>query len=95
MQAERHVLDHVVVMSVDEAVESVGPVLRGELHQAFEGGATQASDHRTGERREGQEDLDVLRRVSLLPRTAVYTVALFSILALGSFGGHEFIYFQF
>lgn len=44
---------------------------------------------------ERAKDLDLLRKVSLIPRTAVYTVALISILALGSFGGHEFIYFQF
>ena len=40
-------------------------------------------------------DLDVLRRLSLFPRTVVYAGAMASILTLGSFGGREFIYFQF
>ena len=44
---------------------------------------------------EKTQDLNVLRRASIVPRTAVYTVAVMSILALGSFGGREFIYFQF
>ena len=41
------------------------------------------------------KDQNLLQHVSIFPRTAVYTIAIFSILALGSFGGREFIYFQF
>jgi D-alanyl-lipoteichoic acid acyltransferase DltB (MBOAT superfamily) len=40
-------------------------------------------------------DLDVLRGLSLVPRTCVYSAAMLSILTLGSFGGRDFIYFQF
>ena len=44
---------------------------------------------------ESSKDLNVVLHMSLMPRTAVITVVLFMILTLGSFGGREFIYFQF
>jgi alginate O-acetyltransferase complex protein AlgI len=40
-------------------------------------------------------DLDVIRGLSLFPRTCAYATTISSILMLGSFGGREFIYFQF
>ena len=40
-------------------------------------------------------DLDVVRGLSLVPRSLAYATAMTSILILGSFGGREFLYFQF
>ncbi|EMI17894.1 membrane bound O-acyl transferase MBOAT family protein [Rhodopirellula maiorica SM1] len=44
---------------------------------------------------EKSKDLDFIRGLSLFPRTITYSTAMASILLLGSFGGREFIYFQF
>lgn len=44
---------------------------------------------------EAYGDSDVLRKLSVVPRTLTYAGTVFGILALGSFGGREFIYFQF
>lgn len=44
---------------------------------------------------EWTNDLDLIRSLSLFPRTVAYTAAMTSVLILGSFGGREFIYFQF
>ena len=41
------------------------------------------------------DDAGVVRRFSIVPRTAVYAGLMLAILTLGSFGGREFIYFQF
>ena len=41
------------------------------------------------------DDAGVVRRFSVVPRTAVYASLMLAILTLGSFGGREFIYFQF
>ncbi|MBI3866659.1 MAG: MBOAT family protein [Planctomycetia bacterium] len=40
-------------------------------------------------------DLNLVRRLSLLPRALVYATTIIAILTIGSFGGREFIYFQF
>ena len=40
-------------------------------------------------------DLNLVRRLSLVPRSLVYATTVCALLALGSFGGREFIYFQF
>ncbi len=40
-------------------------------------------------------NLNAISQLSLLPRTAVYATVMMAILTLGSFGGREFIYFQF
>lgn len=39
--------------------------------------------------------LNVIRELSLLPRAVIYAAVVLAILALGNFGGREFIYFQF
>jgi D-alanyl-lipoteichoic acid acyltransferase DltB (MBOAT superfamily) len=44
---------------------------------------------------ERTRDLDVIRGLSLFPRSVAYAAAMTSILILGSFGDREFIYFQF
>ncbi|MCA9079633.1 MAG: MBOAT family protein, partial [Planctomycetaceae bacterium] len=44
---------------------------------------------------ESTRDLNYVQHLTLFPRTVVYTVVLLLILGLGSFGGREFIYFQF
>ncbi|HEY3964474.1 MAG TPA: MBOAT family O-acyltransferase [Planctomycetaceae bacterium] len=40
-------------------------------------------------------DLNLVRRLSFVPRSFVYAMTVCGLLALGSFGGREFIYFQF
>lgn len=40
-------------------------------------------------------DLNAIRHLSLLPRTLIYAGVVLAVLAVGSFGGREFIYFQF
>ncbi len=44
---------------------------------------------------EQTKDINLIRNLSLAPRTLAYTVVVVAILTLGSFGGREFIYFQF
>lgn len=40
-------------------------------------------------------NLNAIRQLSLLPRTVIYATVMIAILTIGSFGGREFIYFQF
>jgi D-alanyl-lipoteichoic acid acyltransferase DltB (MBOAT superfamily) len=44
---------------------------------------------------EASDDQEIIRHLSLFPRTVAYTMAAGGLLMLGSFGGREFIYFQF
>lgn len=50
--------------------------------------AVQLLEERTG-------NLNAIAELSILPRSLVYAATLISIFTLGSFGGREFIYFQF
>jgi D-alanyl-lipoteichoic acid acyltransferase DltB (MBOAT superfamily) len=50
--------------------------------------AVQAVEESTG-------DLNIIPHLTLIPRTLAYLVVLIMIMTLGSFGSHEFIYFQF
>ena len=40
-------------------------------------------------------DLNLLRKLSLVPQTIVYSTVIIALLTLGRFSGDEFLYFQF
>jgi D-alanyl-lipoteichoic acid acyltransferase DltB (MBOAT superfamily) len=44
---------------------------------------------------EASGNLNFIRNVSFVPRACIYAATLFALLAIGDFGGREFIYFQF
>ena len=44
---------------------------------------------------EASGNLNFIRNISFVPRACIYAATLFALLAIGDFGGREFIYFQF